>query len=290
METPIFISYRRADSGPQAGRLYSALTQKFGQENVFMDTSDIEPGELWPRELDDALRSANSLLVVIGPDWLKASNEWGERRIDQENDWVRREIETTIVDGKGILPVLVRDARLPPPDKIPGSISYLTKRQKVDLREAYWDHDVHLVLARFQPQDVGQRPSTSEDSENPYPREVPPEKPHPISEEALKIALQGTLFSWKKIASPLPEDTSKVRDELVRSYKFKRFLDAVAFMSQVAPGCEIFMHHPRWENIWKTVTVYLSTWDIGQKISDRDIQLAKYLDRAFSEFPGAAEK
>ena len=57
-------------------------------------------------------------------------------------------------------------------------------------------------------------------------------------------------------------------------------------MSQVAKGCDIANHHPRWENLWKTLRVFLTTWNIGHKISDRDIQLAKYFDSAYAEFPG----
>jgi hypothetical protein len=59
-------------------------------------------------------------------------------------------------------------------------------------------------------------------------------------------------------------------------------------MGHVAPACDIAMHHPRWENIWRSISVYLTTWDIGHNISDRDIQLAKYLDLAYAEFQGAA--
>ncbi len=57
-------------------------------------------------------------------------------------------------------------------------------------------------------------------------------------------------------------------------------------MSLVVPGCITIWHHPRWENVWRTLNVYLTTWDIGQRISDRDIVLALYLDRAFSDFSG----
>jgi pterin-4a-carbinolamine dehydratase len=95
---------------------------------------------------------------------------------------------------------------------------------------------------------------------------------------------------WKKKVSPLPEDSESVRVELFREYRFKSFRDAIRFMYQVAPGCDIAIHHPRWENIWKTVRVYLSTWDIEHRISDRDIQLARYLDKAYSEFDGADRK
>jgi pterin-4a-carbinolamine dehydratase len=61
-------------------------------------------------------------------------------------------------------------------------------------------------------------------------------------------------------------------------------------MNLLAPGCDIAMHHPRWENVWKTLKVYLTTWDIGHRISDRDLQLARYFDRAYEEFAGASRK
>jgi pterin-4a-carbinolamine dehydratase len=115
----------------------------------------------------------------------------------------------------------------------------------------------------------------------------PPEKPEPVSESSIQIALSHNLSKWKKLVSKLPENSNKERVELFREYKFKTFLGAIEFMHQVAPGCEIQIHHPRWENIWRTVTVYLGTWDIGYQISDLDIQLAEYLDQAYSNFPGA---
>lgn len=119
-----------------------------------------------------------------------------------------------------------------------------------------------------------------------YP-DPPPEIPDPINEEKLQIALDNSLLRWKKIVTQLPENPSKPRIEIFREYKFKTFIDAIVFMHQTAPVCDQALHHPRWENIWKTVNVYLSTWDIDHQISDRDIQLAKFLDHAFANFPGA---
>ena len=115
-----------------------------------------------------------------------------------------------------------------------------------------------------------------------------PEILNPISEEKLHIALNSSLSKWKKLVSPLPEDKTNVRVEIYRQYKFKTFIDAIEFMNKVAPNCEKFaLHHPRWENIWRTVNVYLTTWDIGHQISDRDIRLAKSFEQAFSTFYGA---
>ena len=115
----------------------------------------------------------------------------------------------------------------------------------------------------------------------------PPEVPDPITEEKLQIALDNSLLRWKKVVTLLPEDPGNKRIEIFREYKFKTFIDAINFMHQTAPVCDQALHHPRWENIWKTINVYLTTWDIGHRISDRDIQLAKFLDHAFANFRGS---
>ncbi len=39
----VFISYRRADSGPSTGRIYDRLVSKLGRKNVFKDVDDIPP-------------------------------------------------------------------------------------------------------------------------------------------------------------------------------------------------------------------------------------------------------
>ena len=291
MSKPIFISYRRADSASETGRLHDSIVKELGEEVVFMDTSSIELGAQWTQELEDALQSAQVVVVVIGPDWLRISDEWGMRRIDQENDWVRREIEVTLNSDKKLLPVLVKGAKLPPAGKLPQSIKDLTQRQAVDIRDEYWDHDIQLVLQQLRVQIKKEQPNKGKKVSEiePYPT-APPEKPDPISEDKLQIALNGSLSNWVKVVSPLPENSTKVRTEISRTYRFKSFLDAIRFMNQVAPGCDIAMHHPRWENIWKTIDVYLTTWDIGHQISDRDIQLAKYLDRAYSEFDASVDE
>ena len=41
------------------------------------------------------------------------------------------------------------------------------------------------------------------------------------------------------------------------------------------------VHHPRWENQYKTVTVYFSTWDAGSKITKYDIDAAKMMDSVY---------
>jgi pterin-4a-carbinolamine dehydratase len=158
-----------------------------------------------------------------------------------------------------------------------------TSKASDDIRTSYWDHDINLLLRQIKPVSSGVVHTTRND---PYPLN-PPEGRDPVSDEKLKVFLDTELLKWKKKVSPLPEDPENIRVELHRGYRFKSFRDAIGFMSQVAPGCEIALHHPRSENLWKSVRVYFTTWDIGRRISDRDIQLARYFDRAYSKFPGA---
>ena len=289
MNAPIFISYRIDDAAAEAGRLYSTIVGELGENFVFMDTSSIELGAVWSKELEEALKSAQIVIVIMGSEWLRISDEHGFRRIDKEDDWVRREIAFALQNNKKVLPLLVSGAKLPPTHVLPPSIIALTERQAVEIRNPYWDHDIKIVLEQLklvtQNSPKG-KASSRKTASGVYPT-PPPEKPDPISDEKLQIALDASLSKWKKVKSPLPEDPTKERIEIYRQYRFKTFLDAISFMNQVAPGCEIAMHHPRWENIYKTVRVYLSTWDVDHQISDRDIQLAKYLDKAFLDFPGS---
>jgi pterin-4a-carbinolamine dehydratase len=288
MTSPIFISYRRDDAGSDAIALSSAVRGLLGDEAVFMDTKSLAGGEKWPDVLNQAVIEADTVLVVIGPDWIRIADEWGRRRIDQEDDWVRLELITALESpGKRVIPVLVRGAKLPPLDALPAQLRPLLTRQGIEIRRDYWNHDVQLLLAQLRSTTAINELTDSDPS--PYPRN-PPEGPESISTKRLKRILDTDLTRWKLVESPLPEDPTATRIELFRELRFKSFGAAISFMAQVAPGCDIAMHHPRWENIWKTIRVYLTTWDIKHRISDRDIQLARYFDRAYAEFDGRAIK
>jgi len=150
------------------------------------------------------------------------------------------------------------------------------------LRRDYWDDDITLLLSLLRSlRNSGSLLSASA-AEDIYPK-PPPEVPDPLTGEKSK-PLKGNLCQWAWVASKPPELLGKPRQELRRVYRFRSFRDAISFMAEVAPGCDIAIHHPRWENIFRTVFVNLSTWDIGHRISDRDIQLAKYFDQAFEDF------
>ncbi|MEU6544667.1 4a-hydroxytetrahydrobiopterin dehydratase [Streptomyces sp. NPDC046859] len=282
----IFISYRREDGAAEAWLLQEKLSDQLGGAAVFLDTSSVSPGTIWPDRLRQALDNASAALVVIGPNWIKASDEWSRRRIDLQDDWVRLEVEKSLNSDKAVLPVLVRGAVMPPGESLPSSISALALRQAIELRNA---NDVDLI-ARNLIRLLGA--SKSDRKTGLFPRPAP-ELPDPLSEEKIEVALRGTLHNWRiekrRLDETSPDANSATHETvgLYREYRFQSFRDAVSFMHMTAPGCDIAIHHPVWENIWRTVRIFLTTWDIDHRISDRDVQLAKYFERAYEDFPAA---
>jgi len=67
------------------------------------------------------------------------------------------------------------------------------------------------------------------------------------------------------------------RDGITRSFRFKDFSEAFAFMSRVALLAEKADHHPEWSNVWNRVDILLTTHDAGG-LSMRDIEMAKAID------------
>jgi hypothetical protein len=92
-QTPpaFFVSYRRSQSAWQARDITRELVNRFGASSVFMDKSSIDYGEAFPNRIAEAIRGCSVMLVLIGPNWLERID--GHRRIDDPQDWVRREVE-----------------------------------------------------------------------------------------------------------------------------------------------------------------------------------------------------
>jgi hypothetical protein len=145
----IFISYRRGDTSAEAHKIYDALIAQMGDGIVFMDVKSILPGTDWRAHLEKTLEEVDTLIVVIGPDWLKASDVWGRRRIDLEEDLVRLEIAKSLEKRINIIPVLVDGASLPPKEALPTVLQNLVDFQSVFIRRDYRDHDMNLLLNLF---------------------------------------------------------------------------------------------------------------------------------------------
>lgn len=70
-------------------------------------------------------------------------------------------------------------------------------------------------------------------------------------------------------------------DRILRSFRFKDFVQAFGWMTQVAMVAETMNHHPEWRNVWATVEVELSTHDAGG-LTQLDMKLAAKMDELFT--------
>lgn len=71
------------------------------------------------------------------------------------------------------------------------------------------------------------------------------------------------------------DDTGKA---LVRTFKFKDFNAAFAFLTRVALHAEKADHHPEFTSVWNRVDFRLTSHDVGG-VTDRDLKLAEAINR-----------
>ena len=67
------------------------------------------------------------------------------------------------------------------------------------------------------------------------------------------------------------------RDAIRKSFQFKDFTEAFAFMTRVALLAEKADHHPEWFNVYNRVDILLTTHD-ADGLSMRDVALAKAIE------------
>ena len=89
----------------------------------------------------------------------------------------------------------------------------------------------------------------------------------PLTDQERAIALTAVPL-WR-----LSDDASGIS----RGFKFKDFIEAFSFMTQVALLAERADHHPEWSNVYGRVDIRLTTHD-ANGLSVRDIALAKEID------------
>jgi 4a-hydroxytetrahydrobiopterin dehydratase len=70
---------------------------------------------------------------------------------------------------------------------------------------------------------------------------------------------------------------SRAGDEIVKTFEFPTFPDAIAFVTRVADRAEAANHHPDLDIRYRKVRVALSTHDAGG-LTDQDFDLAAEIE------------
>jgi hypothetical protein len=136
----VFICYRREDEPDFCGRIVDRLIKQFGKNSVFFDVDSIPVGIDFKLHITNIVKTCKYVLIIIGNKWISIGNSNSERRIDQNNDFVRIEIETALEQKKTIIPVLVKNTKFPSELDLPNSIKELVKFNSVTING---DPDFH---------------------------------------------------------------------------------------------------------------------------------------------------
>ena len=67
-------------------------------------------------------------------------------------------------------------------------------------------------------------------------------------------------------------------DAIERTWRFRTFMEAVAFMNRVFALAEEANHHPNLTNVWATVTIRYTTHDAGG-LTKKDFEIAAKINR-----------
>lgn len=98
----------------------------------------------------------------------------------------------------------------------------------------------------------------------------------PLSREEIETALKG-LAGW-----------TLEGEALAKTFKFGTFKDALAFMVRTGFEAEAMNHHPDWTNVYNRVEVKLMTHDAGDKVTAKDVELARRMEKVRGEGNPAA--
>ena len=153
----IFISYRRDDTLDVTGRLHADLASNTGAGNVFKDVVSIDSSEPFEQQIFKAISRCKYLVIMIGPRWLEVRDENGDRRIDNPEDFVRREIVYAIEQNLKIVPVLVGDTSAPLRKDLPADLHPILDWQFRKLRpDPDFTRDAERILRQVkQPKPYG---------------------------------------------------------------------------------------------------------------------------------------
>jgi hypothetical protein len=143
--TKIVMSYRRKDSQSTTRAIFERLEREFGAGSVFMDVN-IPLGTDFRAYIDGVVKQCDVLIAVVGRKWLGVKRN-GQARIQDEDDFVRLEIETAIQRKIIIIPVLVDGASMPSKVRLPASMREFAYRHaaKVDTGRDFPGHMNELI-------------------------------------------------------------------------------------------------------------------------------------------------
>jgi tetratricopeptide (TPR) repeat protein len=140
IEKTVFISYRRTNF-PWAYCIYQDLTHH--GFDVFFDYQSIDSGNFESVILDN-IRARAHFIVILAPSALERCNEPG--------DWLRREIETAMEEGRNIIPIMLESFDFGSPlvkQSLTGKLASLSGYSGMSLIAEYMEAGLEKLRNRY---------------------------------------------------------------------------------------------------------------------------------------------
>jgi hypothetical protein len=147
MSGQIFISYRRQESQWSARSLHDRLCRDFDPEQIFMNIDAIPVDEDFVKAIETTVEKCDVLIAVIGNNWLASKDDRGDRRLDDPEDFVRKEIGTALKREIRVIPVLVDGALLPSVTDLPEDLKPLARLDALSITDISFDRDCQNLVA-----------------------------------------------------------------------------------------------------------------------------------------------
>lgn len=224
----IFLSYRREEAAAYARLLKSEFSERIPDARVFMDLDSIGAGQDFGEVIRQALDSSTVLVALIGRYWTTLTDEDGQRKLDNPDDWVRFEIHAALERDIWVLPVLVDGARPLRLQQLPSELHQLARLNAFELSANRYQYDadrlvdlIRKVLGEASGTDGADESPPSADAESPIvalPPNVPPgqvavpgEAAHEHAEPARRNRVQVTrvLADAERIAESISDESMK---------------------------------------------------------------------------------
>lgn len=139
----IFISYRNNDTSGETGRMADHLKTVIDKQYFFLDIESLGKGEIFPPLLKKSIEQCEVFIAVIGPCWierLKMNEDSGAI------DYVRMELAMALKKKKRILPVLVKDAKMPSASQLPKDLKGFDQYNATGLSYTSWEYDMERIV------------------------------------------------------------------------------------------------------------------------------------------------
>jgi hypothetical protein len=130
----IFLSYVRADTEADTGRLADTLKRELPDAELFIDARDIEYGANWKRIIERAIEDSVILLCAIGPEW-------------KLSPAVEFELAIALKSNVSVVPILFRKANLVTlTDDLQPEVAEMKDRNAISIEHYNWDQDVAPLI------------------------------------------------------------------------------------------------------------------------------------------------